>query len=338
MSEGRRLNGRTKRQIRQPLFVFGSYEELVGNRIIALKQMRDDLARVATEPGMGRCEPTIYSDLLHLLTESVHHSRVTIKELCDNSALNKNEARLLTAHCLGKSKEWLIAHDNEKVDSVDIERIQKAFRRRENNEPVAYIIGYKEFYGHTFEVNPSVLIPRPCTEQLIDATLRFVKQPFDSDENCDTDVKIMTRSYASPRSDTSYIVDVGTGSGCIAITLALALPQCRFIATDISHTALETAQRNAEALGVSERIDFRLGSLLEPVTEENNFITVSNPPYIADDSELQKDVAAYEPHSALFGGIDGGDITRSLEEMCRHDERCEGLIMECGSHHCNRER
>ena len=127
-----------------------------------------------------------------------------------------------------------------------------------------------------------------------------------------------------------HIVDIGTGSGCMAITLALELPHARIIATDISPEALDIARRNAAKHGVGERIDFRLGSLLDPIGHlDQPFVIISNPPYIPDSEKLMPDVEEYEPHEALFAGPDGLDVIRPMIEQARSHPWCTGVIAEC---------
>jgi release factor glutamine methyltransferase len=156
--------------------------------------------------------------------------------------------------------------------------------RRCRREPVAYIVGEREFWGLPFEVTPDVLIPRPETELIVEEALALFPAP------------------AAPR----VIVDAGTGSGCLAISLAREFPSAQVIATDISESAIVVATRNAARNGVTGRISFRPGDLLEPVTEAADLI-VSNPPYVAsgDAPGMVPEVREHEPHVALFGGADG---------------------------------
>lgn len=172
--------------------------------------------------------------------------------------------------------------DEEPVDFADPYRT--LVDRRCRREPIAYILGEREFWGRPFAVTPDVLIPRPETELIVEEALEL---------------------FPEGRTP-GVIVDVGTGSGCLAVALALEFPESRVIATDISEAALGVARRNAETNGVADRIDFRMGDLLEPVTEAADLI-VSNPPYVAsgDAPGLVPEVREHEPHVALFGGSDG---------------------------------
>ena len=156
--------------------------------------------------------------------------------------------------------------------------------RRCRREPVAYILGEREFWGLPFEVTPDVLIPRPETELIVEEALEL---------------------FPAGR-EPGVIVDAGTGSGCLAVALAVEFDEARVIATDISEAALAVARRNAARNGAEERIEFRAGDMLEPVAETADLI-VSNPPYVAsgDKAGLVPEVREHEPHVALFGGADG---------------------------------
>jgi release factor glutamine methyltransferase len=172
--------------------------------------------------------------------------------------------------------------DEEPADFADPYRT--LVDRRCRREPVAYILGEREFWGRPFEVTRDVLIPRPETELIVEEALELFP----------------------PGRTPRIIVDVGTGSGCLAVALALEFPEARVIATDISAAALDVARRNADSNGVAGRIDFRQGDLVEPVTEDADLI-VSNPPYVAsgDAPGLVPEVREHEPHVALFAGTDG---------------------------------
>ena len=167
--------------------------------------------------------------------------------------------------------------------------------RRLEREPVAYITGTKEFWGLEFTVTASVLIPRPETELLVEQSLRCLGQHG------------LSPADASP----PFVVDVGTGSGCLAISLATERPVLRLAATDISQAALEIARQNATRHQVNARIDFLLGSYLEPVSGDPDLI-VSNPPYIEIGAWLAPEVGGHEPATALFAGVDGLEAIRAL--------------------------
>jgi release factor glutamine methyltransferase len=183
-------------------------------------------------------------------------------------------AEVLLAHCLGVDRVHLVAHDNDSIRPDRAERYRDTVRRRLVGEPLQYITGIQEFYGRDFKVDSNVLIPRPETEFVVDT------------------VKELNRSN-QPR-----IIDVGTGSGCIAITLALEIENSRVTATDISSEALGKARQNALELGAE--VAFVRMDRLDGLKGCFDFI-VSNPPYISDHEyqELQKEVRDHEPRIAL---------------------------------------
>jgi release factor glutamine methyltransferase len=196
------------------------------------------------------------------------------------------EAEVLLAYILGTSRAVLIAHPERPLTPAQLDRYQALVRRRAADYPLPYLIGRLEFYGLEFEVTPEVLIPRPETETLVELALA-----------------------RRPRS----AVDVGTGSGCIAVSLAVHLPEATIYATEISPAALAVARRNAERHGVAERVRLLAGDLLSPCPGPVDLI-VSNPPYVATGewASLPASVRDYEPSLALDGGPDGLDVVRRL--------------------------
>ena len=186
---------------------------------------------------------------------------------------------------------WLIAHDDETITAHASADFHAWIERRRAGEPIQYITGEAEFYGLSFKVNREVLIPRPETEHLVEKVIE------------------LARRFERPR-----IVDVGTGSGAIAVALASQLPDARFDATDQSAAALKVAQANAARNKVAERVRFHEGDLLAPVAEIKFDLIVSNPPYVADADRdsLAVEVRNYEPAQALFAGADGLAIYRRL--------------------------
>lgn len=210
--------------------------------------------------------------------------------------------------------DWLAQSSNEAPETFGA-TLDTLVARRERHEPVAYLLGEKEFYGRAYRVTRHTLIPRPETEGLVDAALAWLHG----------------REEVAVRP--ARIVDVGTGSGCIAITLALetASSGALISATDLSHDALATARENARRLG-ADTVHFHQGDLLADVALPVDLI-VSNPPYVPsrDRLLLQPDVADYEPHDALFGGDDGLDVVRQLIPEARRGLSAGGaLIMEVG--------
>ena len=192
--------------------------------------------------------------------------------------IGRFEAMLLLGHAIGRTREFLIAHDDETLDEESILRYHMLITLRSAGTPIPYITGRQEFFGRYFEVNDAVLIPRPDTEVLVEQALLVAP--------------------AKPR-----ILDLGTGSGCIAITLALEISGAEVTATDASAAALATAERNARALGASVR--FREGFWWDAVPQKDMFeVVVSNPPYIRPDDEHLANLGN-EPLGALTDGIDG---------------------------------
>jgi release factor glutamine methyltransferase len=193
----------------------------------------------------------------------------------------RRDAEILLCHALGHDRAWLLAHTNNGFEVEQGEFYDALLARRTIGEPIQYIIGETEFYGLPFRVTPDVLIPRPETEHLVEKVLE------------------LAANFPAPR-----IVDVGTGSGCIAIALAHKLPQAYITAIDLSKPALAIARENARRNGVTVR--FLEGDLLAPVTDEKFEFIVSNPPYVAeaDRESLFVEVREYEPALALFAGDD----------------------------------
>ena len=250
-----------------------------------------------------------------------------VVDVLKQSKLPALEAELLVAEVLGKDRTWILAHGDEQVSEEQLVIVDNLIKRRKNAEPIAYIIGKKEFYGRDYVVSPDVLIPRPATEGLVDAALAYLKNQNEEITEIDTDIVAFTNRFNN--SDPEIIVDIGTGSGCIAITLALETDR-KIIATDISQNALSLAKQNSEYHSVSDRIEFREGSLLKPIMDiDVPFLLVSNPPYIPEEEELMKDVSEYEPKDALFAGSDGMSILKQLTEAAQKNPHCTGLVFEC---------
>jgi release factor glutamine methyltransferase len=203
----------------------------------------------------------------------------------------RRDAETLLLHLIGKNRAWLLTHLTDDFAGCTAIRFATLLDRRVKGEPIQHITGESEFYGLPFRINCDVLIPRPETEHLIE---RVVK---------------LAPLFRKPR-----IVDVGTGSGAIAIALANECPDATVTATDTSEPALKVARGNAERLGFAGRIRFLQGDLLAPVSNETFDIVVSNPPYVpsSDRDSLAVEVREYEPAGALFAGDDGLRVYRRL--------------------------
>jgi release factor glutamine methyltransferase len=222
------------------------------------------------------------------------------------------DAELLLRHVTGLSRAALLTHPERPLGLGALEGFFQAVERRAASEPVQYITGVQEFYGLEFLVTPAVLIPRPETEHLVEAALE------------------LARSGQRLRQGGPRILDIGTGSGAIAVTLAHLLPEAFLSATDISSEALAIAEQNASRQHVRERIQFFLCDLFP--TDAGPFdLICSNPPYIPSAEVLEVQVAAFEPHSALFAGSDGLDIYRRLVPLAQAALKPGGwLLLEIG--------
>jgi release factor glutamine methyltransferase len=197
------------------------------------------------------------------------------------------DAEALMRYALGKDKAWLIAHGSDEISDGEATSFRSFITRRSTGQPIQHILGETEFYGLPFLVTSDVLIPRPETEHLVEKIVEIAP------------------CFSRPR-----IVDVGTGSGIIAITVAHEWTSAVITAIDISAAALELARRNADRTGVAERIRFLHGDLLAPVADERFDMVVSNPPYVptGDRDSLSVEVREHEPALALFAGADGLDV------------------------------
>jgi len=225
-----------------------------------------------------------------------------------STQINRRDAELLLAHTLHQPRTWLLAHPEAELLPQQRNTFEALVYRRDAGEPLQYLTGTQEFFGLDIRVTPAVLIPRPETEHLVEAVLAWSK----------LQIKPLR------------LLDIGTGSGAIAIALAANLPSAEIIATDLSHAALSLARDNTLRLGFGERIRFLesdLFSAFDPNEPPLDAI-VSNPPYIplTEASTLQSEVVDHEPHTALFAGADGLDIYRRLIPSARTRLREDGLL------------
>jgi len=260
------------------------------------------------------------------MTPSTHSQTWTVLEILNwtkeyfarsgiaNPRLN---AEVLLGNVLGLERIMLYARFQEPVGQPERQRFREQVRRRAAGEPLQYLVGEWEFYGRDFEVGPDVLIPRPETELLIDRCLELV--PADGVQR--------------------WAADIGTGSGAIAVTLAVERPALQIIATDISPRALEVAARNAERHGVTARVRLIEGDITEPMAAQclderaGLDLLASNPPYVptAEIEHLAPEVRDHEPRAALDGGPDGLDVIRRLVPAATRALAPGGwLVMELG--------
>ncbi len=220
------------------------------------------------------------------------------------------DAEILLAHSLGCARIFLYTRFDEEIAEQPRAVFRELVKKRARGVPVAYLVGYREFFSMKFAVTPAVLIPRPETEFLVVAALEAAKN------------RLATGNARSLR-----ICDIGTGSGVLAVCLAKHLPQAEVTAVDISRDALEVARKNAETHGVAERIRFVESDLLSAVEADARFdIGVSNPPYVRESEmeSLSPEVRDYEPRVALVSGPEGTEIIERLLDTLPERLKAEG--------------
>ena len=197
------------------------------------------------------------------------------------------DAELLLARALDVPRSYLIAHPEDELDPAAGERFFSVVRRRAGGEPIAYIAGEREFWSMNLMVSPATLVPRPETEILVERALMFI-----------------------PRKAAMRVLDLGTGSGAIALAIARERPLCEIVATDLSDQALAVAKQNARQLDVAN-VTFYHGDWIAPVHDQRFDIVVSNPPYVRSDDPALRSLA-HEPVAALAAGPDGLDAIRHI--------------------------
>jgi len=233
-------------------------------------------------------------------------------------------AELLLMFTLGCDRAYLFAHPERKLTADEQSRYKAALSERSRGVPAQYITGHQEFWGMDFIVSPDVLIPRPETEHVIETVLELQASGVGRQASGERPT-----SDLGPKSEVR-IVDVGTGSGCIALALAKELPQAEIHATDISSAALEIARANAARHQFERRLRFHQADLLEGVEGEFDFV-VSNPPYVGESEEdtVQLEVRKFEPRNAVFAGPKGTEVIARLIPQARAILRPGGwLVME----------
>jgi release factor glutamine methyltransferase len=220
-----------------------------------------------------------------------------IRELLDEGAARlgrvaddpRHEAEILLGAALGCTRAFLLAHPEQRIlDCEATDRYESNVTRRAQGEPIAYILGEKEFWSLPLMVGPGVLIPRPETELLVERALAHIP----TDHTCD-------------------VLDLATGSGAVALAIATERPLARVVATDRSDAALDAARRNAARLSLGTHVEFIAGSWYEPLAQRTFEVIVSNPPYIApNDPRVEPAVRRFEPPDALFAGPTGLEALR----------------------------
>ena len=225
------------------------------------------------------------------------------KSLTDVTDTPKLDVELLLLKVLDKERSYLYAWPEKNLTNDEIAEAEELLLRRKTGEPIAYILGKRDFWDFSIEVSPATLIPRPETEILVELAL----QKFDPNTSLD-------------------IADLGTGSGILAIALAREFPNSQVSAVDISDKALEVAQRNADALHL-RNIKFESGSWLAPVAGKFFDLIVSNPPYIEEaDHHLEEGDVRFEPRSALASGVDGLDDIRIIAKQAIVQLKSSGVL------------
>jgi len=221
------------------------------------------------------------------------------------------DAQVILAQILGKNRSWIMAHPEGQLSQAQIHDLETAVQRLEAGEPLPYVLGHWEFYGLDFLVSPAVLIPRPETELLVEKALTFLRAP----------------SCRLP----GWIIDVGTGSSCIATSLAVSCPHRTLLASDLSSTALQIARENALKHAVQDRVVFLQADLLTPFSTQHPCFELicANLPYIPHAQLLTLPVSSHEPILALSGGSDGLEaIRRLLAQSCFQLQPGGALLLE----------
>jgi release factor glutamine methyltransferase len=227
------------------------------------------------------------------------------------------ESQLLLQHALKVNRAWLIAHENDDV-AIDIQHeFNTLIQRRIGGEPIAYILGNREFYGLNLTVTPATLIPRPDTETLVEAALAKIPA-YETDNTLDSDLC---------RNDELSILDLGTGSGAIALAIAKHRPHSDVVGVDASPSTLEVAKKNASALQI-RNVQFLSSNWFSALEGERFNVIVSNPPYIEEaDIHLKQGDLRFEPLSALASGADGLDDIRRIIDDCLIHLKPQGWLM-----------
>jgi len=252
-----------------------------------------------------------------------HHLQELTKEFIGISQTPALDAELLVAHAIGRDRNFVLANPSRKLTTQQLEKLEKLKRKRLQSYPIPYLTNQREFWGNNFYVDESVLIPRPETEHLVEEAVK-------------------TAASLPP----TYVIDVGTGSGCIAVSLAKENPQHTYLATDISEAALKTASLNAIKNRVKDRITFYQGHLLEPLFQpkapltNQNLLLLANLPYV----DMQKnryeptpapreltEAVKHEPIEALHGGPSGTTLIKNfLNQVKRYRIADSTIILEIG--------
>jgi release factor glutamine methyltransferase len=257
-----------------------------------------------------------FSTIAHALAWATDQLRAASKT-------SRLDAELLLGHILGWSRARVLAESRASLSSAQQTAFRELIARRAALEPVAYLVGHKEFYGLDFLVDRHVLVPRPETELLVELTLEYARAKNQEPRTAEAD--LADDLGFSVLSSRFLVADIGTGSGCIAVALAVHLPRALVYATDISPQALRVARQNVERHAVAERVRLVEGDLVSELREPVDLL-VSNPPYTIL-SEIDEGVRRYEPHLALDGGADGLAIYQQLLAAAPSKLRPGGAVL-----------
>jgi release factor glutamine methyltransferase len=257
------------------------------------------------------------------LTTIAHALAWATHDLRAISETPRLDAELLLAHVLGWGRARLLAEGRLALTEAQASVFRDLVARRAALEPVAYLIGHKEFFGIDFLIDRRALMPRPETELLVELTLGFARRRTKDDRRPTSTIDGQPLVVGGRPS--VVIADVGTGSGVIAVALALHLPEVQIAALDISPDALALARQNVERHGLAGRVRLLRGNLLDPLAAPVDLI-VSNPPYTIL-AEIDEGVRRYEPHQALDGGADGLDVYRRLLNQAPAKLRPGGAVL-----------
>ncbi len=279
----------------------------------------------------------------NIMSLSIHQALLTAtKALKKRSASPTLDAEVLLSFAINQPKEYILAHPEKQLTIAQEKKFRQLVARRSKGVPIAYLIGHKEFYGLDFVVNKSALIPRPETEMLVAEVLKQIPNSQFP----------MTNQIPNPNDKNFIIIDVGTGSGCIAITLAKLFPQAKIFALDISKNALQVARQNARRHKVNKQIKFIKNNLLKkfpipnfsrhsgiplaagqfPIKSKrqnpnDQIIIVANLPYLTK-KQLAEPSIKHEPRAALYGGKDGLEY---YEKLFKQISQFGAQVFECSS-------
>ncbi len=233
-----------------------------------------------------------------LIKDALKWGHETLLLTSDSARL---DAEVLLAYVLKKPASFLLSHDDSEVGFWSLWRYKRLIERRKKGEPVAYLVGHKEFFCLDLAVNRHVLVPRPDTEILVDCTIQYLRSQI-------SDLR------------STVLLDIGTGSGCIPIAVCKNVEGLKVVATDISSKALSVARKNVKKHGLLRRIQLVKSDLLDNVDlgkfKGKNLIVTANLPYIPKDFQVSPELT-YEPSISLYGGDDGADVYRKLTEQLK---------------------